>query len=98
MADDSEYNIVLIRAYLKNSGIELEVAENGRIAVEKVISTRPDLILMDLQMPVMDGLEATRAFATRRHNRRAAHPHPGVDRGRGRSGGQSLYAGCNGTP
>jgi len=62
LAEDSEYNVLLVRAYLKNAGIELEVAENGKIAVEKVTSRRPDLILMDLQMPVMDGLEATHAI------------------------------------
>jgi signal transduction histidine kinase/CheY-like chemotaxis protein len=62
LAEDSEYNVLLIKAYLKDSGIDLDVAENGKIAVEKVISNRPDLILMDLQMPVMDGFEATSAI------------------------------------
>ena len=38
------------------------MAENGKIGVDKVISNRPHLVLMDLQMPVMGGLEATRAI------------------------------------
>jgi len=49
LAEDSEFNILLMRAYLKNSGIHLEIAENGKVAVDKVNARRPDLILMDLQ-------------------------------------------------
>ena len=97
IAEDSEYNIVLIRAYLKNSGFELDVAENGKIAVEKVIASRPDLVLMDLQMPVMDGLEATRAI---RHWEAAtgARPTPILAltaHAAGEGVGISLEAGCN---
>lgn len=38
----------------------MEVAENGLVAVEKTISFRPSIILMDVQMPLLDGVEATR--------------------------------------
>ncbi|HSR09551.1 MAG TPA: response regulator [Bryobacteraceae bacterium] len=97
IAEDSEYNIVLIRAYLKNSGFELDVAENGKIAVEKVMTTRPDLVLMDLQMPVMDGLEATRAI---RHweATTGARPTPILAltaHAAGEGVSISLEAGCN---
>jgi CheY-like chemotaxis protein len=62
IAEDSEYNLALLKAYLKDSGFELDFAANGQIAVDKVISGHPDLVLMDLQMPLMDGLEATRVI------------------------------------
>jgi len=48
--------------YLKDCGFELDVAENGKIAVEKVISGSPNLVLMDVQMPVMDGLKPLAAI------------------------------------
>ena len=59
LADDSEDNRFLIRAYLKDSGCALDVAENGEIAVQKLSSGDYDLALMDVHMPVMDGYTAT---------------------------------------
>ncbi|HHW77564.1 MAG TPA: response regulator [Xanthomonadaceae bacterium] len=59
MADDSRDNVKLIRAYLKQTPHQLEVAENGAAAVELFKQGRYDLVLMDVQMPVMDGYTAT---------------------------------------
>jgi PAS domain S-box-containing protein len=60
IVDDSEENRFLAAEYLKDIGAVLDFAENGAAAVEKYCSGAYDLILMDLQMPVMDGYEATR--------------------------------------
>jgi CheY-like chemotaxis protein len=58
LAEDSDDNRVLIQAYLKNTPYQLEMAENGEIAVGKFTHGRYDLVLMDMQMPVMDGYTA----------------------------------------
>ena len=62
LADDSPDNRVLIHAYLKHTGCRLDDAENGAVAVAKLKAGNYDLVLMDMQMPVMDGIEATRAI------------------------------------
>jgi PAS domain S-box-containing protein len=60
VVDDSEENRFLVAQYLKDLGCHLEFAENGQIAIDKFGSGVYDLVLMDLQMPVMDGYAATR--------------------------------------
>ncbi|MBF0434850.1 MAG: response regulator [Magnetococcales bacterium] len=74
LVDDSEENRMVIEAFLLGSGWRVEVAENGIEAVEKFKNGRFAMVLMDLQMPVMDGIEATqkiRAWETEhRHNQK----------------------------
>lgn len=60
LVDDYPINICLASRLLENWKIVVEVAENGRLALNKFTPDRYDLILMDLQMPVMDGYTATR--------------------------------------
>jgi signal transduction histidine kinase/CheY-like chemotaxis protein/HPt (histidine-containing phosphotransfer) domain-containing protein len=62
IAEDSEDNLFVIQSYLKDSGFKFDLTRNGKQAVESVMSGNYDLVLMDVQMPVMDGHEATRAI------------------------------------
>ncbi len=67
LAEDSPDNRLLIRAYFKDLPYQLETAENGRIAIEQFKASPHDLVLMDVQMPVIDGLTATRALRQWEH-------------------------------
>jgi two-component system cell cycle response regulator DivK len=60
VVEDQEDNRQILRDLLGNAGYELSEAENGEEALTAVASQRPDLILMDIQLPIMDGYEATR--------------------------------------
>ncbi len=59
MADDSSDNRALIRAYLKKTPYQLVEAEDGQEAIDKFVAGKFDLVLMDIQMPNVDGFEAT---------------------------------------
>jgi PAS domain S-box-containing protein len=59
LVEDSADNVLLIRSYLKNVKCRLDHAENGKTAVERFQAAPYDLVLMDMQMPVMDGYSAT---------------------------------------
>ncbi len=60
VAEDNPENVVLLRAYLNNGSLSLHFASNGVEAVEKRKKNNYDLVLMDVQMPMMDGYTATR--------------------------------------
>ena len=60
VVEDNVINRMLVIKVLKNQGFETDIAENGLIALEKYEKNNYDIILMDLQMPEMDGYEATR--------------------------------------
>jgi len=60
LAEDSQDNVLLIQSYLKASGYSADVACNGAVAFEKYKSGTYDAVLMDVQMPIMDGYSATR--------------------------------------
>jgi PAS domain S-box-containing protein len=62
LVEDSLDNRTITLAYLRDTPYRVEIAENGALAYEKFTAGHYDLVLMDRQMPVMDGLTATRAI------------------------------------
>lgn len=64
VVDDKKENLQVAVNLLELVGFSTEEAVDGKEAIEKVIASKPDLILMDMRMPVMDGYEATRIIKT----------------------------------
>ncbi len=60
LVEDNEINQELAKAILEEFGLQIDLAENGCIALRMMLKKKYDLVLMDLQMPVMDGYEAAR--------------------------------------
>ncbi len=75
LVEDMADNRLLVRAYLKRDPFDIDDAENGAVAIEKFGRGSYDIVLMDMQMPVMDGYAATRAIRTlETEDRRAPTP------------------------
>jgi CheY-like chemotaxis protein len=62
LVEDSPDNQVLVSSYLKQTSHSLDIADNGAIGVEKFKNHQYDVVLMDIQMPVMDGYGATKSI------------------------------------
>ncbi len=62
VAEDNEVNQIVVEQILLDAGHSYAIVENGRLALEQFKAARPDLVLMDVSMPEMNGLEATEAM------------------------------------
>ncbi len=66
VVDDSALVRMAVADILKKAGMDVETAKNGKEAVEKVLEFRPDVVTLDIKMPVMDGLSALRVIMEKR--------------------------------
>ena len=58
VVDDDEFNLLVIESYLPQPPLQVSTAVNGRLALQAAMQYRPDVIIMDVEMPIMGGLEA----------------------------------------
>lgn len=61
IVEDNDMNLDMLSRRLERKGYEIVSARDGQAGLDQAISTKPDLILMDMSLPVMDGWAATRA-------------------------------------
>jgi CheY-like chemotaxis protein len=94
VVEDFEDNRFMMRRLLEMSGYRVVEAENGEEAVKLAAEERPDVILMDLSLPLLDGLAATRAIRQNESSRTlpiiAVSAHDTAD-----FHAEALAAGCN---
>ena len=93
MVDDREDNVVLLQCILSAAGYAVETATSGVSALEKVQRSPPDLVLLDVMMPGMDGFEVTRQL--RRNDRLPSIPIVLVTAAQEISLQQALSVGAN---
>ncbi len=60
LADDNEINQIISKKAFENLGYKIDIAENGKVALEKIDKNKYNIIFMDIQMPVLDGMQATK--------------------------------------
>ena len=76
VVDDNMINRKLACAILKNNNYDYDVAENGKVAYERFCTGSYDLILMDIQMPIMSGLESTKEIRSFEKKNNVEKPIP----------------------
>ena len=94
VVDDFDDTRLLLRTWLRRKGYRVVEAENGNEAIAKVQDAHPDLVIMDVEMPELDGLAATRQIRTLKNSAElpiVAVSAYGADLFRE----QALAAGCN---
>jgi CheY-like chemotaxis protein len=94
VVDDFDDTRLLLRTWLRRKGYRVVEAENGNEAIAKVQDAHPDLVIMDVEMPELDGLAATRLIRTLKNSAElpiVAVSAYGADLFRE----QALAAGCN---
>lgn len=69
LVEDSPDNQLLVKCVLKSKGVEVDMAENGEVGVKKALEGQYDLVLMDVQMPIMDGYTAMRILKNENYKR-----------------------------
>lgn len=69
LVEDSADNQLLVKRLLSRQGADVEVADNGKVGVQKALDSEYDLVLMDIQMPIMDGYTATRELRAKGYTR-----------------------------
>jgi CheY-like chemotaxis protein len=62
LVEDNEMNRDMLSRRLRRTGFEVIVAADGQVAIDRATAEKPDLILMDLSLPVVDGWQATRTI------------------------------------
>lgn len=74
LAEDENINASVTRAFLEQVGVQVDIVANGREAVEAIKKRRYNAVLMDVQMPVLDGLEATMKIRQVEHSKKTRCP------------------------
>jgi CheY-like chemotaxis protein len=69
VVDDCNDNQILIKRFLQRAGAHVQLAENGKMGVEAALHDIFDAVVMDIQMPVMDGISATQSLRARGYDR-----------------------------